>query len=52
MLYGHTPFHEYKKLQKLQAIVDPSVSISFPDLRNSAAVDVMKVSSVLGKMHP
>ena len=46
MLYGHTPFHSYKKLQKLQAITNPAVSIPFCDLGNPAAIDIMKVSTV------
>ena len=43
LLYGKTPFDRYKKLHKLQAIIDSSVTISFPDIGNAAALDIMKV---------
>ena len=48
MLYGHTPFNSYKKkVQKIQAIINPSVTVPFPaTIGNSAALDVMKVNTL------
>ena len=47
MIYGHTPFEHLKKLQRIQAITDPSLEISFPDVGHPAALDIMKVCAAL-----
>ena len=53
MLYGRTPFDSYgKKLQKLQAIINPAASIPFPDIDHPAAVDIMKVSTYIVCLAP
>lgn len=42
MVYGKGPFADLRMFQKLQAIVDPKHTISFPTSGDDAAVDVMK----------
>lgn len=44
MIYGRTPFeHIRNKLKKWQTIIDPSILISYPELQNKAAIDIMQV---------
>jgi hypothetical protein len=42
MVYGKTPFADLHFLLKLQAIINPEYSISFPDTADPDAIDVMK----------
>jgi len=43
MCYGRTPFAELHMIQKLQAIVNPSHRIKFPETIDDAAIDAMKL---------
>uniref|UniRef100_A0A7S2WSW6 Protein kinase domain-containing protein n=1 Tax=Mucochytrium quahogii TaxID=96639 RepID=A0A7S2WSW6_9STRA len=44
MIYGHTPFHELKLIQKIHCISDPNYKIAFPPLEvaNPDLLDVVK----------
>ena len=53
MIYGCTPFGHYnKRLQCLQAIVNPAVTISYPDIGNPAAINIMMVSPLFHSYNP
>jgi hypothetical protein len=43
MCYGKTPFADLNMFQKLQAIVSPSHTISYPHTTDEAAIDAMKL---------
>jgi len=44
MCYGHTPFaHIHNMIAKLQAIINPSHEIEFPETISPAAIDAIKL---------
>ena len=44
MVYGRTPFEHIKnQIKKWVAIVTPSEAISFPEIENKAAMDILQV---------
>lgn len=51
MTYGKTPFQSItNQIAKLQAIIDPSHKIEFPDISEMDLLDVLKVSLTVGML--